>query len=242
MDVTLRQNFEVSCVIFGPWVSYLIAEALSQSGIVSILLCGVFMAHYTRPNLSEGTQVVVGKAYTAFSHAAENLVFIFLGMGAFSFKLPFQSIGLGLAIMTILGILLGRVVNIVVCSLIVNAFRTHNKVTRGVQISLWFAGPRGAISFALAVSSLHYFRHGDVILTLTLVFSVGSILVVGAGLSFIVRYFCGTEGQDQNTGAAKEGCEGGFKNWLAWLDEAYLYPFFVSPVDNESLSRSMSPP
>lgn len=222
-------------------MSYLIAEALSQSGIVSILLCGLFMAHYTRPNLSEGTLSVVDKAYTIFSHAAENLVFIFLGMGAFSFKLPFNSITSELALMSLLGILLGRMVNIAVCSGIVNALRRSSKATWRVQTVLWFAGPRGAISFALAVSALHDFRHGDVILTMTLVFSVASILVVGAGLSPLVRCVDVRGEEDSSRDLAdKSECGGRCKSWLAWLDQTYLYPFFVSPIDNESLSPAIS--
>ena len=47
-----RNQFEASVIIIGPWVSYLISESLSLSGIVSILFCGIFMAKYTYPNLS----------------------------------------------------------------------------------------------------------------------------------------------------------------------------------------------
>jgi len=240
VNLDLRHNLEASCVIFGPWISYLIAEALSQSGIVSILLCGLFMAHYTRPNLSAGTLAVVGKAYSICSHAAENLVFIFLGMGVFSFKLPFREMGLSLIITSSIAILIGRMLNIAICSALVNVYREKNKLNWRVQVPMWFAGPRGAIAFALAVSSLHDFRHGDVILSLTLVFSVGSILVVGVGLAPLVRLLGSKEEEERNAElAAPEECGGKFKHWMAWLDEAYLYPFFVSPSENESPRNSL---
>jgi len=35
-----------------PWLSYLIAEGFSLSGIVSIIFCGISMARYAVPNLS----------------------------------------------------------------------------------------------------------------------------------------------------------------------------------------------
>lgn len=89
-----RGNFEASSVIFGPWIGYLISEACSLSGIVSILFCGIFMAKYTYPNLSKATGSVVGHAYSAVAEAFEALVFIFLGMGLFSFELPFAKTGL----------------------------------------------------------------------------------------------------------------------------------------------------
>ncbi len=197
------------------------------------------MAHYTRPNLSEGTQAVVGKAYSICSHAAENLIFIFLGMGVFSFKLPFKEMGLSLAITASSAILFGRMLNIAICSVIINTYREKSKLNWRVQVPMWFAGPRGAIAFALAVSSLHDFKHGDVILTLTLVFSVGSILVVGVGLAPLVRVL-GAKSEDERGGelATQEECGGRFKHWMAWLDEAYLYPFFVNPSENESPRNS----
>ncbi len=40
-------------MILVPWVSYLLGEGLSLSGIVSIMFCGIAMARYALPNLSE---------------------------------------------------------------------------------------------------------------------------------------------------------------------------------------------
>lgn len=42
-----------------PWVSYLIAEALEFSGIVSIIFCGISMARYAIPNLSKSGRKVL---------------------------------------------------------------------------------------------------------------------------------------------------------------------------------------
>jgi sodium/hydrogen exchanger 8 len=58
-----RKQLEATSVIFGPWISYLLSEALTLSGIVSILFCGIFMARYTYPNLSESVKELVGSAY-----------------------------------------------------------------------------------------------------------------------------------------------------------------------------------
>jgi NhaP-type Na+/H+ or K+/H+ antiporter len=45
---------ESAVLVLFPWVSYMLAESLQLSGIVSILFCGIIMGHYTRRNLSEG--------------------------------------------------------------------------------------------------------------------------------------------------------------------------------------------
>jgi NhaP-type Na+/H+ or K+/H+ antiporter len=35
-----------------PWVAYLIAEGLKLSGIVSILVNGIFLSYYAEPNIT----------------------------------------------------------------------------------------------------------------------------------------------------------------------------------------------
>ena len=88
--VSNQMNVEATAVIFGPYISYLISEGLGMNGSVSILFCGIFMARYTNPNLSQTTQTMILKGYSVISYAAQNLVFIFLGMGLFSFNLPYK--------------------------------------------------------------------------------------------------------------------------------------------------------
>lgn len=41
------------------WGSFLLSEALHLSGIVAILFAGMFMAHYTQPNLSPTTTTLM---------------------------------------------------------------------------------------------------------------------------------------------------------------------------------------
>lgn len=52
------EHIEVSVTIIMPWVCYLIAEAVGFSGIVSIVFCGIAMARYALPNLSENGKSV----------------------------------------------------------------------------------------------------------------------------------------------------------------------------------------
>ena len=39
-------NTEISMMILCPWVSYLIAEGLELSGIVAIMVNGIFLSYY----------------------------------------------------------------------------------------------------------------------------------------------------------------------------------------------------
>ena len=47
-----ENHTEATIILIVPWVSYLIAQGLEMSGIVSIIFCGISMARYAIPNLS----------------------------------------------------------------------------------------------------------------------------------------------------------------------------------------------
>lgn len=174
-----RYNFEATAIILGPWVCYLVSEAMSMSGIVSALFCGIFMARYAQPNLSDLSKAVVGRGYSVVAHAAETLVFIFLGIGLLSFDLPFKQTGTILSIGSVAFCLIGRALNVLLNCGLLNQFRSH-KLSFKMQFVLWFGGLRGAIgifykAFALAVQATHDFSKGEIMLTLTLTFSLLSV-------------------------------------------------------------------
>lgn len=55
------EHIEVSVTVIIPWVCYLISQAVGYSGIVSIVFCGIVMAKYALPNLSESGKEVINK-------------------------------------------------------------------------------------------------------------------------------------------------------------------------------------
>ena len=232
--VQLKQklNFEVSTVIFGPWISYLLSEALHLSGIVSILFCGIAMARYTYPNLSEISRLSVGKAYSAVAEAFEVLVFIFLGMGLFSFSLPYSKMGAGLFLMACFFILLVRAFMVPLFSALLNPWRKR-KLTCKHQFFMWFAGFRGAIAFALAIQADNDFENGDLILAITLLFAI--ISVVGGGslvtpllykLNLIERQ-SEPFARNQPPSPTRQTPCSRIKKFVLFLDETYIYPLLV---------------
>ena len=109
-----------------PYVSYLIAEGLELSGIVAILINGIFLSYYATPNLSAVSKKVLKMCYETLAYAAETLVFIFLGFGLFSFEHPYNEMGAWTMIFTVLNLSFARFCNIYFVSWIVNKFRTKN--------------------------------------------------------------------------------------------------------------------
>lgn len=122
-------NSDVSIMIIGPWVSYLLADGFELSGIVAILITGIFLKVYATPNLSSRSRKVLKAAYNIIAYAAETLVFIFLGIGIFAFEHPTDKIGFDAIIIGWLVIGFARAVNIFIITKVCNCYRTNHKIT-----------------------------------------------------------------------------------------------------------------
>lgn len=116
------ENINVAMMVLCPWVSYLIAEGLEMSGIVAILVNGVFLHTYGAPNLSSQSKRVLKMGFETAAYSCETLVFLFLGIGIFAFAHPFKE-SLWLVLLTIVILNVSRFFNIGITSIIVNCFR-----------------------------------------------------------------------------------------------------------------------
>jgi sodium/hydrogen exchanger 8 len=115
-------------MILCPWVSYLIAEGLELSGIVAILVNGIFLSFYATPNISSSSKKVLKTGYETIAYSAEILVFIFLGLGLFAFDHPYEEMGVWMVILTLLNVTFARILNVYIVSWIVNKFRKEHKI------------------------------------------------------------------------------------------------------------------
>ena len=167
-------------MILCPWVSYLIAEGLELSGIVAIMVNGIFLSYYAQPNISMSSRRVLKTGYETVSHSAEALVFIFLGLGLTAFNHPYEQMGWAIVPLTILNLSLARMLNIGIVSYFVNKSRNHKKITMKFQFVMWVAGLRGAMAYALALKSTFDFEKGPIMLIVTLIYAFLSIIVVGS--------------------------------------------------------------
>jgi NhaP-type Na+/H+ or K+/H+ antiporter len=168
-------SLELALYLIMSYLPYLLAEALSLSGIMAILFCGIVNAHYTHFNLTPATQSTTQQCFRMFAFAAEALIFAYLGLAIFTFDHSFHW---GLVLWGMLGILAGRALNIYPLSAAVNRFR-YVPIPRQDQFIMWFSGLRGAIAFALALNAPTGNRSSMV--TATLVIVMVTIFVFGGG-------------------------------------------------------------
>lgn len=114
----------MSIILLSPYVCYLIADGLELSGIVAIMTNGVFLNYYGTPNISRTSKEVVKIAVDSLSYIAETMVFLFLGIGVFTFESKYREVSIGTVILSIINVNLCRWVNVWVVSKIVNRYRS----------------------------------------------------------------------------------------------------------------------
>lgn len=170
-----------------PWITYLVADGLELSGIVAILLNGIFLNQYATPNISRASRKVIKITVETMAYVTETMVFIFLGMGVFAFTHPFKE-NIGTMICTLINLNLARFLNILIVTTLANKARSkETKFNFKTCFVMWVAGLRGAMAYALAISSATRFsargsNAGHAILAVTLVYSIFTILGVSSVL------------------------------------------------------------
>lgn len=184
-----KQNVltEISLMILCPWVSYLIAEGLKLSGIVAILTNGIFLSYYATPNISPAAKKVLQLCYETVAVSAEQIVFLFLGIGLFAFNHPYKQMGWGLVVTTIINLNVARFLNILVVTAMVNCTRTDTKISKKMQSVMWLSGLRGAMAYALALKCATDLKIGPIILIDTLLYALFTILGIGSILNPILE-------------------------------------------------------
>eukprot|EP01119_Soliformovum_irregulare_P006950 TRINITY_DN19360_c0_g1_i1.p1 TRINITY_DN19360_c0_g1~~TRINITY_DN19360_c0_g1_i1.p1 ORF type:complete len:578 (+),score=147.64 TRINITY_DN19360_c0_g1_i1:37-1770(+) len=140
---------ETAVLLLFAYASYLIPEGMSLSGIVSVLFCGMIMAHYTYPNLSDRSKDLSTNVASILALMTETIVFVYLGLSLFIIQAQFDPLFI---VASIIIILLARAANIYPLTFLVNLSRPPNRrITYKYQFFMWFAGLRGAIAFYLAL-------------------------------------------------------------------------------------------
>lgn len=141
------------------YLSYMLAELLQLSGILTVFFCGIVMSHYAWHNVTENSRITTRHIFATMSFIAEVFIFLYVGMDALDMekwkvaKLSFET-ALGIDATVVFLILLGRAAFIFPLSSLSNRINKHadrTSITFKHQVIIWWAGlMRGAVSIALA--------------------------------------------------------------------------------------------
>lgn len=188
---------ELSMIVMCPWVCYLIADGLQLSGIVAILTNGIFLNYYATPNVNRQSKQVIKIVIDSFAYITETMVFLFLGIGVFTFENQYKEMTYGTLFLALINFNLARLLNVGITSWFVNKSRSAStKIGSKQQFVMWIAGLRGAMAYALAMESSQNpifvnpatgKNSGDVMLAVTIIYSLFTILGVSSLLNPIMQ-------------------------------------------------------
>lgn len=252
--------YEISIVFMGAYLAYLLAEAISFSGIVALFFSGIVHGHYSFHNISSESQIAISKVANMLAFLCEIFVFEYLGLQVALIKS--QSIDVGILISGIPLCLLSRGANIYPLAYLANKFRTHPIPFR-VQTMQFTCGLRGAVAYALS-AYLSNLSPSDSVATGTLVIVVLSTIIFGGMTGPLMRFLNlqgmedhqiqdlgynnidrGTEAEMQRINREEEEDKSMEARWEV-IDNRFLKPYFggrsqpATPEDDELL-RSVSP-
>nr|ALT06549.1 Na+/H+ antiporter [Iris halophila] len=191
---------EVAIMVLMAYFSYMLAELLDLSGILTVFFCGIVMSHYTWHNVTESSRITTKHAFATMSFIAEVFLFLYVGMDAldiekwrFVSSSPGKSVCLSSILLAL--VLVGRAAFVFPLSFLSNLTRKtpNEKITFNQQVTIWWAGlMRGAVSIALAykqfTSSGHTQMPGNaMMITSTITVVLFSTMVFGMMTKPLIR-------------------------------------------------------
>ncbi|XP_046993768.1 sodium/hydrogen exchanger 7 isoform X4 [Schistocerca americana] len=176
---------ESALFVLMSYSTFLIAEASDLTGIVAVLFCGICQAHYTYNNLSVDSRTRTKKLFELLNFLAENFIFVYIGVSMFTF--PKHHFDPGFIIVGFLCAMVGRAVNIYPLSFLLNLGRKP-KIAYNFQHMLFFAGLRGAMSFALAIRNTVSDARQAMLTTTSLIVIITVIVQGGATMQLLTWF------------------------------------------------------
>lgn len=145
---SVKETLFILCIAF---ISYTVSLMFNMSGIISLLTCGVVMAHYGWYSLSPQGKHVSSVAVQVLGYLCEAFVFAYLGLTIFSFS-DF-SWSWSFVIIELFTIVIGRFIGIVGLLYLLVLFGHRAKVTFREMLFIWYGGLiRGPIAFGLVLT------------------------------------------------------------------------------------------
>ena len=133
-------------VIFtSAYFSFICAETIHWSGIISLIGCGIAQKRYTFKNVSKKSITTVQTGVKTMAALADVIIFLFLGIVTISkkhiyhYEFSFWTVNLCIII---------RFIGIYVLSAIMNGRRVK-PITKREQFIMAYGGLRGAVGFSL---------------------------------------------------------------------------------------------
>ena len=128
------------------YLSYMLAECIHWSGIISLIGCGIVQAHYAFKNISPESLTTVNYFIKMLSSVSDCIIFLYLGMAFFE-KHVWNT---AFVCWTLFIITVVRFISIYGLAFFVNLLRKNiHPICMKEQFIMAYGGLRGAVGFSL---------------------------------------------------------------------------------------------
>ncbi|KAK2887477.1 hypothetical protein Q8A67_015705 [Cirrhinus molitorella] len=143
------QVIEAGFIIVLGYLSYLTAEMLSLSAILSITFCGVCCQKYINANMDEKSVTTLRYTLKMMANGSETMIFVFLGLSAIDKNIWVWNTGF--ILLTLLFVVLFRFIGVFTLNWILNRSRLI-PIDYVDQFVMGYGGLRGAVAYGLAAT------------------------------------------------------------------------------------------
>jgi CPA1 family monovalent cation:H+ antiporter len=177
---------EITLTTLAAYGSFLIAERLHASGIISALTAGLMIGSLGNAGpISPAGRERVHSAWEYFAFLANSFVFILIGMNAAN--QPLRELGSAAAAIAIVAVLAGRALSVYPLAALFRASRW--RLPGSYQHTLFWGGLRGALALALALAVPQAVAERGAIIITAFVVVAFSILVQGLTMPWLIKRF-----------------------------------------------------
>ncbi|XP_054619079.1 sodium/hydrogen exchanger 3.1 isoform X2 [Dunckerocampus dactyliophorus] len=180
------QIIEAGFIFVVGYLSYLTAEMLSLSAILSIVFCGVSCQKYINANMDERSVTTVRYAMKVLANGSETIIFVFLGISAVDKTLWVWNTGF--ILLTLLFIFVYRIIGVFFLTWIMNKFRLVPLEVID-QIIMSYGGLRGAVAYGLAVMlDDNKIKEKNLMISTTLIVVYFTVILQGVTMKPLVKW------------------------------------------------------
>ncbi|KAF8793442.1 Sodium/hydrogen exchanger 2 like protein [Argiope bruennichi] len=165
------------------YLSYLLAEMVHFSGIISIIGCGIVQAHYASKNISDKSKTTVKYFTKMVSAVCDTIIFLFLGMVLVDDHHTWHT---GFVLSATILCLLVRFATVFFLTFCANKLERTHCINEEEQFIMAYGGLRGAVAFSLVIM-LDETEHKNLFITATLFIILFTVFVQGATIKPLVK-------------------------------------------------------
>ncbi|XP_076365416.1 Na(+)/H(+) exchanger beta-like isoform X1 [Tachypleus tridentatus] len=167
------------------YLSYLLAEMVHFSGIISIIACGLVQAQYAQFNISKKSYITVKYFIKMLSAVCDTIIFLFLGMVLVSDDHIWQT---GFVFWATAMCLIARFCSVYFLTFLANYFERLHTIQMTEQFIMAYGGLRGAVAFSLVIMlDTHTIPNKRMFVTTTLFIILFTVFIQGSTVKPLVN-------------------------------------------------------